>query len=77
MINEIFWGLMNSIASILKFVVVFIMLGFIFLLPFLLKGGWLLGLLIYGYPLMIVIWYLTQGKDIYGQEKGDRNENRK
>ena len=42
------------------------MLGFIFLLPFLLKGGWLLGLLIYGYPLMIVIWYLTQGKDIYG-----------
>ena len=44
MINGIFWGLMNGIAAILKFVVVFIMLGFIFLLPFLLKGGWLLGL---------------------------------
>lgn len=49
MINGMFWFFMNCIGSILKTVIVFGILGFILMLPFLLKGGWLLGILIYGY----------------------------
>lgn len=49
MIDKIFWALMNGIASIVKFIIVFGMLGFIFILPFLLKGGWILGLILYGW----------------------------
>lgn len=49
MIDGIFWALMNCIGSILKFIIVFLILGFILLLPFLLKGGWMLGIIIYGF----------------------------
>lgn len=46
MIDLIFWGMMNGIGNILKFIVVFGGLGFLFLLPFLLKGGWIIGVIV-------------------------------
>lgn len=46
MIDLIFWGMMSGIANILKFIVIFGGLGFLFLLPFLLKGGWIIGVIV-------------------------------
>ena len=47
MINMIFWALMSVIANIIQFIIVFGILAFIFLLPFLLKGGWIFGIVLY------------------------------
>lgn len=49
MINMIFWALMSVIANIIQFIIVFGILAFIFLLPFLLKGGWIFGIVLYGF----------------------------
>lgn len=49
MINGIFWALMSGIANIVQFIIVFGILAFIFILPFLLKGGWILGIALYGF----------------------------
>ena len=59
MINGMFWFFMNCIGNILKTVIVFGILGFILMLPFLLKGGWLLGILIYGYIGIAVVVFLS------------------
>lgn len=59
MIDKIFWEIMNCISNILKFVIVFLILGFLILLPFLLKGGWAVGILIYGYIGNKILKYLA------------------
>ena len=48
MINMIFLALMSAIANIIQFIIVFGILAFIFLLSFLLKGGWIFGIVLYG-----------------------------
>ena len=58
MIDGIFWALMNCIGSILKFIIVFLILGFILLLPFLLKGGWIFGIVLYGFLGLSFITFL-------------------
>lgn len=70
-INAIFWGFMNSFAAILKCIIVFGLIGFILLLPFLLKGGWLLGIMIYGY-LGLVIYNAFIQSDL-NQERCDKH----
>lgn len=73
MINGIFWFFMNCIGHIVEFIIVAGIVGFIFMLPFLLKGGWILGI-------MYVLWgsVIAVGAiDRYVQEKErDKNENR-
>lgn len=58
MINMIFWALMSAIANIIQFIIVFGILAFIFLLPFLLKGGWILGIVLYGFLGLSFITFL-------------------
>lgn len=58
MINMIFWALMSVIANIIQFIIVFGILAFIFLLPFLLKGGWILGIVLYGFLGLSFITFL-------------------
>ena len=58
MINMIFWALMSAIANIIQFIIVFVILAFIFLLPFLLKGGWILGIVLYGFLGLSFITFL-------------------
>ena len=58
MINMIFWALMRVIANIIQFIIVFGILAFIFLLPFLLKGGWILGIVLYGFLGLSFITFL-------------------
>ena len=58
MINGIFWFFMNCIGNILKTVIVFGILGFILMLPFLLKGGWILGIVLYGFLGLSFITFL-------------------
>ena len=58
MINMIFWALMSVIANIIKFIIVFGILAFIFLLPFLLKGGWIFGIVLYGFLGLSFITFL-------------------
>ena len=74
MINGMFWFFMNCIGSILKFVIVFGIIGFFLMLPFLLKGGWVLGI-------MYIFWISVTGivvidRYFQGKEK-NRDENRK
>ena len=74
MINGMFWFFMNCIGSILKFVIVFGIIGFFLMLPFLLKGGWIIGM---GY----ILWgslAIIGGIDRWAQERErEKNENRK
>lgn len=58
MINMIFWALMSVIANIIQFIIVFGILAFIFLLPFLLKGGWIFGIVLYGFLGLSFITFL-------------------
>ena len=58
MINMIFWALMSVIANIIQFIIVFGILAFIFLLPFLLKGGWIFGIVLYGFIGLSFITFL-------------------
>ena len=58
MINMIFWALMSVIVNIIQFIIVFGILAFIFLLPFLLKGGWILGIVLYGFLGLSFITFL-------------------
>lgn len=58
MINIIFWALMSVIANIIQFIIVFGILAFIFLLPFLLKGGWIFGIVLYGFLGLSFITFL-------------------
>ena len=58
MINIIFWALMSAIANIIQFIIVFGILAFIFLLPFLLKGGWIFGIVLYGFLGLSFITFL-------------------
>ena len=58
MINMIFWSLMSVIANIIQFILVFGILAFIFLLPFLLKGGWIFGIVLYGFLGLSFITFL-------------------
>ena len=58
MINMVFWALMSAIANIIQFIIVFGILAFIFLLPFLLKGGWILGIVLYGFLGLSFITFL-------------------
>ena len=58
MINMIFWALMSVIANIIQFIIVFGILAFIFLLPFLLKGGWIFGIVLYGFRGLSFITFL-------------------
>jgi len=58
MINGIFWALMSVIANIIQFIIVFGILAFIFLLPFLLKGGWIFGIVLYGFLGLSFITFL-------------------
>ena len=58
MINMIFWALMSDIANIIQFIIVFGILAFIFLLPFLLKGGWIFGIVLYGFLGLSFITFL-------------------
>lgn len=58
MINMIFWALMSAIANIIQFIIVFGILAFIFLLPFLLKGGWIFGIVLYGFLGLSFITFL-------------------
>lgn len=70
MINNIFWALMNGFAAVIKYFIVFSFIGFILLLPFLLKGGFILGFVLYSYLALSIIG----GIDKYNQEnKGDKN----
>ena len=58
MINMIFWALMSVIANIIQFIIVFGILAFIFLLTFLLKGGWIFGIVLYGFLGLSFITFL-------------------
>ena len=58
MINMIFWALRSVIANIIQFIIVFGILAFIFLLPFLLKGGWIFGIVLYGFLGLSFITFL-------------------
>ena len=58
MINMIFWALMSAIANIIQFIIVFGILAFIFLLPFLLKGGCIFGIVLYGFLGLSFITFL-------------------
>ena len=58
MINMIFLALMSVIANIIQFIIVFGILAFIFLLPFLLKGGWIFGIVLYGFLGLSFITFL-------------------
>ena len=58
MINMIFWALMSVIAHIIQFIIVFGISAFIFSLPFLLKGGWILGIVLYGFLGLSFITFL-------------------
>ena len=58
MINMIIWALMSAIANIIQFIIVFGILAFIFLLPFLLKGGWIFGIVLYGFLGLSFITFL-------------------
>lgn len=58
MINMIFWAFMSVIANIIQFIIVFGILAFIFLLPFLLKGGWIFGIVLYGFLGLSFITFL-------------------
>lgn len=78
MINGIFWFFMNCIGNILKTVIVFGILGFILILPFLLKGGWLLGILIYGYIGIAVVAFLSnQNSNIQNNFENNIKEKKK
>lgn len=59
MINGIFWAFMSAIANIIQFIIVFGILAFIFLLPFLLKGGWIFGIVLYGFLGLSFITFLV------------------
>lgn len=76
MIDKIFFGIVGCFSSILAFFIVAAMVGFILILPFLLKGGWLLGLFIYGYPALMLICWLCSDKELEKKES-ERNGNRK
>ena len=58
MINMIFWALMSVIANIIQFIIVFGILAFIFVLPFLLKGSWIFGIVLYGFLGLSFITFL-------------------
>ena len=58
MINGFFWALMCGIAYIVQFIIVFGILSFIFILPFLLKGGWIFGIVLYGFLGLSFITFL-------------------
>ncbi len=79
MINGIFWALMNCIGSILKFIIVFLILGFILLLPFLLKGGWMLGIIIYGFLGIsvgtILVDQCNKSKEEFEEKMKEREKN--
>lgn len=62
MIDKIFWELMDCISNILKFIIVFLILGFLLLLPFLLKCGWVVRIIIYGYVGNKILKYLAGEK---------------
>lgn len=66
MIDLIFKGLMAGIAGILEFIVVAGFIGLFLMLPFLLKGGWILGIVIYGFIvpmfIMVIIEAINQSK---------------
>lgn len=59
MIDMIFWGFMKIISNIVKFIIVGGIIGFILLLPFLLKGGWLFGIIVYGFLGISVITFIV------------------
>ena len=71
MIDGIFWAMMNCIGSILKFVIVFLILGFVLFLPFLLKGGWMLGILIFGF-FGIWIWSFLMEQSRISKEEFEK-----
>lgn len=58
MLDSIFWFFMNIIGNIVKFIIVFGIIGFILLLPFLLKGGWIFGLIVYGFLSICVVTFI-------------------
>lgn len=58
MINGTFWAFMSAIANIIQFIIVFGILAFIFLLPFLLKGGWIFVIVLYGFLGLSFITFL-------------------
>lgn len=73
MINGIFWFFMNCIGHIVEFIIVAGIIGFFLMLPFLLKGGWIIGM---GY----ILWgslAIIGGIDRWAQERErEKNENR-
>lgn len=84
MLDNIFWFFMGIIGNIVKFIIVSGIIGFILLLPFLLKGGWLLGIIIYGFLFICIGTFLVdkhnQNKDHFEEmmkrreEKGKEDE---
>lgn len=74
MINGIFYFMMNAIGNILKFIIIFGIIGFILLLPFLLKGGWILGVLIYGF---FVLAFVVAADNIDENNKSLEEDKRK
>lgn len=79
MINGIFYLMMNTIGCILKFIIVFGILGFLFLLPFLLKGGWILGVVIYGFLILSFVTAADNSnkevKDSFEKKMKERENN--
>lgn len=73
MINGTFWFFMNCIGSILKFVIVFGIIGFFLMLPFLLKGGWILGLMFALWGISFTVLIIA---NCFEKDKEDKNENR-
>lgn len=71
MLDMLFFGFMNFFANIIKFIIVAGVIGFLLIIPFLLKGGWIIGV-------MYVLWIIcTIVALINNKEKeNDNNENR-
>nr|DAI44930.1 MAG TPA: Cytadhesin P30/P32 [Caudoviricetes sp.] len=78
MLDNIFWFFMGIIGNIVKFIIVSGIIGFILLLPFLLKGGWLLGIIIYGFLFICIGTFLVdkhnQNKDHFEEMMKRREE---
>lgn len=70
MIDGIFELIMGAIGSILSFIIVAGIVGFILILPFLLNGGWILGILIYGFIFGMIAIMISEKckKDDEGEE---------
>lgn len=72
MIDLLFKGIVGIIAGFVKFIFVFIAVGFILTMPFLFNGGWISAIYLYG---LIIYFIVNAWKEAGKEEKKDENRN--